>query len=104
MEEYTADTPRRSQGLAHGGKQGICSYEFGRRIKSVARHQGSLLAVRSAPQSSDRCDSYTRAKVAMAALSSQKTITEPCSEFGVHQTLIYKWMRQLKVSVSGIFR
>ena len=40
----------------------------------------------------------------MAALSSQKTITEPCSEFGVHQTLIYKWMRQLKVSVSGIFR
>ena len=47
---------------------------------------------------------YTQAKMSLTALSREKPITEPCSEFGVHQTLIYKRMRQLKVSASGIFR
>lgn len=75
---------------------------------------------RSAPPKSDRCDSYStrrgehiskrknhapafKARVALAALSGNKTITELSSEFGVHQTLIHKWVKQLKESAVGIF-
>lgn len=39
----------------------------------------------------------------MAALSGEKTIAGFSSEFGVHQTLIYKWVRKLKESAVGIF-
>ena len=39
----------------------------------------------------------------LAALSGEKTIAELSSEFGVHQTLIYKWVKQLKESAAGIF-
>ena len=31
-----------------------------------------------------------KARVALAALSGEKTIVELCTEFGVHQTLIHK--------------
>jgi transposase len=44
-----------------------------------------------------------KAKVALAALSNEKTIAELSSECGVHQTLIHKWVRQVKASVTGIF-
>lgn len=44
-----------------------------------------------------------KARVALAALSGEKTITELCSEFGVHQTLVHKWVKQLKESAMGIF-
>jgi transposase len=44
-----------------------------------------------------------KAKVAFAALSGEKTIAELSSEFGVHQTLIHKWVRQLKESATGVF-
>ena len=44
-----------------------------------------------------------KARVALAALSGEKTITELCSEFGVHQTLVHKWVKQLKESATGIF-
>ncbi len=44
-----------------------------------------------------------KAKVALAALSGEKTMTELCSEFGVHQTTINKWVRQLKESAAGVF-
>jgi transposase len=44
-----------------------------------------------------------KARVALAALSGEKTIAEISSEFGVHQTLIHKWVRQVKESVAGIF-
>ena len=44
-----------------------------------------------------------KAKVTLAALSGVKTITELCSEFGVHQTLAHKWVKQLKESAAGIF-
>ena len=44
-----------------------------------------------------------KAKVALATLSGEKTITELSSEFGVHQTLIHKWVKQLKGSAAGIF-
>ena len=44
-----------------------------------------------------------KAKVVLAALCGEKTIAELSSEFGVHQTLIYKWVKQLKESAAGIF-
>ena len=44
-----------------------------------------------------------KAKVALAALSGERTIAELCSEFGVHQPLIHKWVKQLKESATGIF-
>lgn len=44
-----------------------------------------------------------KAKVALAALSGEKTIAGLSSEFGVHQTLIHKWVKQLKGSAAGIF-
>lgn len=44
-----------------------------------------------------------KAKVALAALSGEKTVAELCSEFGVHQTLVHKWVKQLKESATGIF-
>jgi transposase len=44
-----------------------------------------------------------KARVALAALSGDKTIPELSSEFGVHHTLIHKWVKQLKESAAGIF-
>ena len=44
-----------------------------------------------------------KARVALTALSGDKTIAELSSEFGVHQTLIHKWVKQLKESAAGIF-
>ena len=44
-----------------------------------------------------------KSRVALAALSGEKTITVLCSEFGVHQTLVHKWVKQLKESATGIF-
>jgi transposase len=44
-----------------------------------------------------------KAKVALTALSGEKTITELSSEFGVHQTQIHRWVKQLKESATGIF-
>ena len=35
-----------------------------------------------------------KAKVALAALTGNKTVAELSSEFGVHQTLIHKWTKQ----------
>lgn len=44
-----------------------------------------------------------KARVALTALSGDKTIAELSSEFGVHQTLIHKWVKQLKESAAGVF-
>jgi len=44
-----------------------------------------------------------KAKVALLALSGEKTIAELSSEFGVHQTQIHRWVKQLKESATGIF-
>jgi transposase len=44
-----------------------------------------------------------KVKVVLAALAGEKTITELSVEFGVHQTLIHKWIKQLKESAIGIF-
>lgn len=44
-----------------------------------------------------------KAKVALAALTSDKTLAELCTEFGVHQTQINKWKRELKDGAAGVF-
>ncbi len=44
-----------------------------------------------------------KAKVALSALSGDKTITELSQEFGIHQTQIHRWVKQLKESAPGIF-
>jgi len=41
--------------------------------------------------------------VALTALCGEKTIAEVSSEFGVHQTQIHRWIKQLKESAAGIF-
>ena len=42
-----------------------------------------------------------KAKVALTALSGEKTIAELSSEFGVHQTQIHRWVKQLKESATA---
>lgn len=44
-----------------------------------------------------------KAKVASAALSGHKTVAESSTEYGVHQTLINSWVRQLKDGAAGVF-
>ena len=44
-----------------------------------------------------------KAKVALAALSGNKTIAELSTEYGVHQTLINSWVRQLKDWAAAVF-
>jgi len=44
-----------------------------------------------------------KAKVALAALAGERTVAELASEFGVHQTMVHKWVKQLKGSAPGIF-
>lgn len=43
------------------------------------------------------------ARVALNALSGEKTVAKRSAGFGVHQTLIHKWVKQLKESAAGIF-
>jgi transposase-like protein len=44
-----------------------------------------------------------KAKVALAALSGEKPIAQLSAEHGVHQTLINKWLKQLKSEAVDIF-
>lgn len=43
-----------------------------------------------------------KAKVALAALSGEKTITDLSSEYAVHQAQIHRWVKQLKESAAGV--
>jgi transposase-like protein len=42
-------------------------------------------------------------KVALEALKEQKTITSICREFGVHETQVKKWKKQLKEGGALLF-
>ena len=44
-----------------------------------------------------------KAKVALAALSGNKIIAELSTEYGVHQTQINRWVKQLKGGATGVF-
>ena len=44
-----------------------------------------------------------KAKVALAALSGNKTIAELSTEYGVHQTQINRWVKQLKEGATSVF-
>lgn len=44
-----------------------------------------------------------KGRVGFAALSGMKTVAALSAEFGVNQTLIHKWVKQIKESAAGIF-
>ena len=44
-----------------------------------------------------------KAKVALAVLSGNKTVAELSTEYGVHQTQINRWVKQLKENAPGVF-
>jgi transposase len=44
-----------------------------------------------------------KAKASLAALGGEKIITELSSEFGVHQTLIHRWVKQPKDAAADVF-
>lgn len=45
-----------------------------------------------------------KARVAMAALSGEKTLAELSAEFGVHATMISAWKQELVKRAGGIIR
>ena len=45
-----------------------------------------------------------KAKVALAALSGNKTVAELSTEYGVHQTQINRWVKQLKDNAPEVFQ
>ena len=45
-----------------------------------------------------------KAKVALAALRGDQTISEPASRFEIHPTLIHTWKKQLVESAPQLFR
>jgi transposase len=44
-----------------------------------------------------------KGKVALAALSGEKTLAELSAEFGVHPAMISKWAKHLRESAAGVF-
>lgn len=44
-----------------------------------------------------------KAKVALAALKNDETVTELAARFGVHPTMIHTWKRTILESASDIF-
>ncbi|MBV8506310.1 MAG: transposase, partial [Alphaproteobacteria bacterium] len=44
-----------------------------------------------------------KARVAMAALSGEKTLAELSSEFGIHPTMISTWKQELMKRASELF-
>lgn len=50
-----------------------------------------------------RYDSAFKARVALAAVKGDKTISQLASEYGVHVTLVSQWKRRLLSNVSCVF-
>jgi transposase len=50
-----------------------------------------------------RYEAVFKARVSLAALKDDKTLSELASEFGVHGNLISQWKRRLLTNVSRVF-
>ena len=50
-----------------------------------------------------RYESSFKARVALAALRDDKTLSELASEYGVHSNLISQWKRRLLANVTRVF-
>ena len=50
-----------------------------------------------------RYDSAFKARVALAAVKGDKTISELASEYGVHGNLVSQWKRRLLSNVTSVF-
>src|ERR1051325_3424671 len=50
-----------------------------------------------------RYEASFKARVALAALKDEKTLSELASEFGVHGNLISQWKRRLLTNVPRVF-
>ena len=50
-----------------------------------------------------RYEAPFKARVALAAMRGDKTLSELASEFGVHATLISQWKRRLLSNVARVF-
>src|SRR5437016_14048944 len=50
-----------------------------------------------------RYEAAFKARVALAALQDDKTLSELASEFGVHGNLISQWKRRLLTNVTRVF-
>lgn len=50
-----------------------------------------------------RYEASFKARVALAAMQGDKTLSELASEFGVHSNLISQWKRRLVANISRVF-
>lgn len=50
-----------------------------------------------------RYEAAFKARVAMAALKDDKTLSELASEYGVHSNLVSQWKRRLLTNVTRVF-
>jgi transposase-like protein len=50
-----------------------------------------------------RFDAAFKAKVALEAIKSEKTLAQLCSEYGVHSNQIQQWKKRLLAELPGIF-
>jgi len=50
-----------------------------------------------------RYEAAFKARVALAALKDDKTLSELASELGVHSTLISQWKRRLVTNITRVF-
>ena len=81
---------------------------FGQRDKLKAdRSRGGVRGGRKAEAAQRRVQSLPRrrpgARVAMAALSGEKTLAELSAEFGVHPTMISNWKQELVKRAGELF-
>jgi transposase-like protein len=44
-----------------------------------------------------------KARVALAAIQGDKTVSEVAAQFGVHPTLIHDWKKKLLAGAAGVF-